>query len=68
MRAIFLRILSLPETFLSCLIITLFALISQLDPSFLQWEVQRTLSSHIWELAIIAIPMTLSILTAGSDL
>lgn len=68
MKAIFLRILSLPETFLSCLIITLFALISQLDPSFLQWEVQRSLSGHIWELAIIAIPMTLIILTAGIDL
>ncbi|MBT5927870.1 MAG: ABC transporter permease [Verrucomicrobia bacterium] len=41
---------------------------SQLDPSFLNWEVQRDLSSHIWELAIIAIPMTLIILTAGIDL
>jgi rhamnose transport system permease protein len=34
----------------------------------LQWEVQRALSSHVWELAIIAIPMTLIILTAGIDL
>lgn len=68
MKAILLRILRLPETFLVCLLVILFALISQLDPSFLNWEVQRGLSTHVWELAIIAIPMTLIILTAGIDL
>ena len=57
-----------PETFLIVLLGILFAVMSRLDASFLQWEVQRALSSHVWELAIIAIPMTLIILTAGIDL
>ena len=57
-----------PETILIVLIGILFTAMGRLDASFLQWEVQRALSSHVWELAIIAIPMTLIILTAGIDL
>lgn len=57
-----------PETFLIVLLGLLFVAMGQLDASFLQWEVQRELSSHVWELAIIVIPMTLIILTAGIDL
>ncbi len=68
MKPVLKNILQLPETFLMSLLAGIFILISQLDPSFLSWEVQRELSSHIWELAIIAIPMTLIILTAGIDL
>lgn len=39
-----------------------------LDPLFLSWEVQRELSTHVWEIAILAIPMTMIIITAGIDL
>ena len=68
MKAFTQRLLRLPETFLVVLILLLFVVIGRLDPAFLKWEVQRDLSSHIWELAIIAIPMTLIIVTAGIDL
>jgi rhamnose transport system permease protein len=57
-----------PETFLAILVASLFGLMGQLDPAFIQWHVQRELSTHAWELAIIAIPMTLVILTGGIDL
>ncbi|MDG1891674.1 MAG: ABC transporter permease [Verrucomicrobiota bacterium] len=62
------HILWQPETFLALLVASLFGLMGQLDPAFIQWHVQRELSTHAWELAIIAIPMTLVILTGGIDL
>lgn len=68
MKAMILQILRLPEAFLVAFLILLFVMINQLDPSFLGWEVQQGLSTHVWELAIIAIPMTLIILTSGIDL
>jgi rhamnose transport system permease protein len=39
-----------------------------LDPSFLRWKVQLKLSENLWEMAILALPMTCIILTAGIDL
>lgn len=39
-----------------------------LDPSFLRLKVQLKLSENIWELAILCLPMTLIIITAGIDL
>ncbi len=57
-----------PETLLTVLALLLVGVITKLDSSFLRLEVQRELSTHIWELALLAIPMTLIILTAGIDL
>ena len=39
-----------------------------LSPTFLAPAAQIELSTHIWELALLALPMTLIILTAGIDL
>lgn len=38
------------------------------DPAFLRLRTQVELSAHVWELALLALPMTLIILTAGIDL
>lgn len=38
------------------------------DPAFLSRRAQVELSAHVWELALLALPMTLIILTAGIDL
>ncbi|MCY3017829.1 MAG: ABC transporter permease [Planctomycetota bacterium] len=37
-------------------------------PDFVTWETQLDLSTHIWELALMCLPMTLIIITAGIDL
>lgn len=41
---------------------------SRLSPNFLSARAQVELSTHIWELALLALPMTLIIITAGIDL
>ena len=46
----------------------LVALAGALDPGFLSMQVQIELSTHLWEMALIALPMTLIIITAGIDL
>lgn len=38
------------------------------SPDFATWDVQLDLSSHVWELALMCLPMTLIIITAGIDL
>ena len=38
------------------------------DPTFLNPATQLDLSTHVWELALLALPMTLIIITAGIDL
>ncbi|HRF58308.1 MAG TPA: ABC transporter permease [Fimbriimonadaceae bacterium] len=38
------------------------------DPSFVSLRAQALLSTHIWELAIVAIPMLLIVIAAGIDL
>jgi rhamnose transport system permease protein len=38
------------------------------DASFVRPETQIELSTHVWELALLAIPMTFIIITAGIDL
>jgi len=35
---------------------------------FVSWETQADLSSHMWEMALLAIPLTLIIITGGIDL
>jgi rhamnose transport system permease protein len=37
-------------------------------PEFVTWETQLDLSTHVWELALMCLPMTLIIITAGIDL
>lgn len=45
-----------------------FFLARRLDPDFLLLAKQVGLSTRVWELALLAVPMTLIILTAGIDL
>ena len=35
---------------------------------FVSWETQTALSSHVWEMALLSIPLTLIIITGGIDL
>ena len=41
---------------------------SRMDPLFVSVATQQGLYSHVWDLAILAIPMTLIIITGGIDL
>lgn len=56
------------EWVLLALLGVVFFLAWRLSPEFLAPEAQVSLSTHVWELALLAIPMTLIILTAGIDL
>ena len=56
------------EFVLIALLIALFVLAGRLSPQFLAPNAQIELSTHVWELALIALPMTLIILTGGIDL
>ena len=56
------------EAVLLILLIGLLLLAGHLSPPFLAVNAQVELSTHVWELALLALPMTLIILTAGIDL
>jgi rhamnose transport system permease protein len=56
------------ETILAVLIVGLLGSVAILDPSFVTWATQIGLASDVWELALLALPMTLIIITAGIDL
>lgn len=56
------------ETVLAVLIAGLLGGAAILDPSFVRWATQIGLASDVWELALLALPMTLIIITAGIDL
>lgn len=56
------------EAVLLALLVTLLALAFKLDPQFLSMRVQVEALSSIWEVALLAIPMTLIVLTGGIDL
>lgn len=56
------------ELVLLGLLIGLLLLAGRLAPDFLTARAQIELSTHVWELALLALPMTLIILTAGIDL
>lgn len=56
------------ETILLVLLVGLMVVARVLEPKFASLETQIELSRHIWELAILALPMTLIIITAGIDL
>ncbi len=61
-------ILRRQEVVLIALIAALMTWAGLLDPTFVAWNTQLKLSENIWEMAIIALPMTLIIITAGIDL
>ena len=56
------------EGVLLLLLASLLGLAWRLSPDFLTLRAQTELSTHVWELALLALPMTLIILTAGIDL
>jgi rhamnose transport system permease protein len=56
------------ELVLLALIGALLAYARATQPEFLTLDVQRDLASQVWELAILTLPMTLIIITAGIDL
>ncbi len=53
---------------MAILAVLLIVLMGIMDPGFLSWRTQKELSTHVWELALLAIPMTFVIITAGIDL
>ena len=56
------------EFVLLILLLSLLLTANALSPHFLAPTAQLELSTHVWELALLALPMTLIILTAGIDL
>jgi rhamnose transport system permease protein len=56
------------ELLLAVLLIGLMVAAGLVDPVFVQPGVQLTLSTHVWELALLALPMTFIIVTGGIDL
>jgi len=56
------------EAVLLLLLAGLLTAAGRLSPAFLSAPAQAELSTHVWELALLALPMTLIILTAGIDL
>lgn len=56
------------EAVLLVVLIVLMTVIRFIDPSFLTANAQAELSTHVWQLALLAIPMTMIIVTGGIDL
>ncbi len=56
------------EVILFALIVGLLGIARSLEPLFVQAHVQQELSTHIWEIAILSVPMAMIIITAGIDL
>ncbi|MEW6253547.1 MAG: ABC transporter permease, partial [Planctomycetota bacterium] len=56
------------EIGLALLVVPLLMLAGRLDPAFLRGATQVELLSHSYELALVALPMTLIVITAGIDL
>ena len=56
------------EAVLLALLVALLLTAGHLSQAFLAAPAQAELSTHVWELALLALPMTLIILTAGIDL
>ena len=56
------------EMILGGLLLALLLVAGRLESGFLKPVTQLELSTHVWELALIALPMTLIIVTAGIDL
>jgi rhamnose transport system permease protein len=58
----------LHEAVLAFLLLVFIIVMGFAEPAFIRLQTQMELSTHIWELALLAIPMTLVIITAGIDL
>jgi len=56
------------ELTLVVLLTCLMAAASVLEPKFVTVRAQTLLATHLWELALVAIPMLLIVITAGIDL
>lgn len=56
------------EMILGVLLVALLVVAGTLDNGFVKPATQLELSTHVWELALLALPMTLIIITAGIDL
>jgi ribose/xylose/arabinose/galactoside ABC-type transport system permease subunit len=56
------------EATLAMLLAGLMAGASWVAPAFVSAEAQVELSTHVWELALLSVPMTFIIITAGIDL
>lgn len=56
------------EAILGLLLLGLLLAAYRVDPTFLSRDAQIELSTHVWELALLALPMTLIIITSGIDL
>ena len=56
------------ELALLALLIALIAFAWSVEPAFVSARAQSLLSSHIWELAIVALPMLLIVVSGGIDL
>lgn len=62
------RLLQSHEAALALLLIVGMVVAGRLDPTFVSVRAQTLLSTHIWELAIVAIPTMLIIVSGGIDL
>jgi rhamnose transport system permease protein len=56
------------EWTLLALLLGLLAYARAVDPAFVTWRAQSLLASHAWELAILAVPMLLIVISGGIDL
>jgi rhamnose transport system permease protein len=56
------------ELTLVVLLLCLFGAASILEPKFVTMRAQTLLATHLWELALVAIPMLLIVITAGIEL
>lgn len=56
------------ETILAVLIAGLLGYAFKVDPSFVTMRTQLMLSTHVWEMALVTLPMLLIIITGGIDL
>ena len=56
------------EATLFALLFALLVVVRFVDPVFTKLSTQSQLSLHVWELAILSLPMTLLIITGGIDL
>jgi rhamnose transport system permease protein len=58
----------LHEIVLAGLLVALLLVAGRMEPAFVKPATQLELSTHVWELALLALPMTLIIISAGIDL
>lgn len=56
------------EAVLAALAVALMLYAGAVDPTFVSMRAQALLSTHVWELAIVAVPMLLVVISGGIDL